>query len=257
AISSAIACTALCLIVYAVGKEPSAFSSTEEKDGIDVIAVQGNVPVGDLPQEELNKYLIRQFDMTRDGIPARPDQNSKREHPVLVVWPEAPFNFRFDEEPDLQRAFGGFASTHGIYLLFNAAASAGANKDYNSVIAIGPSGEQIGRYDKIHLLPFGEYVPYRDYLPLIDRIPALAGDFTPSEKYSLIRMEGTAFGTFICFESVFPDITREMARAGAGVFINIADDAWFGPTPIARQHLAHVAMRAAETGLPLLRVTNT
>src|SRR5262249_7539566 len=62
--------------------------------------------------------------------------------------------------------------------------------------------------------------------------------------------------SFICFESVFPDITREMARSGASAFINIADDAWFGPTPIARQHLAHVVLRAVETGLPLLRATN-
>jgi apolipoprotein N-acyltransferase len=239
-----------CLGIYLIGR---AGKTTPTGEGIDVVAIQGNVPVGEVPLEVLREGFRRHFDMTRENLPPV----ESRTRPVVAVWPEAPFNFEYDRDRDLQRAFGDFTSFHKIYLLFNANTGLNETISYNSVVIVGPEGKHVGQYDKIHLLPFGEYVPFRDVLPLINRIPALAGEFKAGSKYSVIEIEGYKLGTSICFESVFPDITREMARSGASAFINIADDAWFGPTPIARQHLAHVVMRAVETGLPLLRVTNT
>jgi apolipoprotein N-acyltransferase len=243
----------ICLAgVYLAGMETKASAETGDA-ALDVVAIQAVVPVGDVAVEIMQDGLKRHFDMTRDNLPAA----NERKRPVLVVWPETPFGFEIDRDQEWQRVFGDFTRYHQIYLLLNASTGENTKSNYNSVVVFGPAGGNVGQYDKIHLLPFGEYVPLRDYLPFINRIPALAGEFKAGNKYTVLQIEGVTIGTSICFESVFPDISREMARAGASAFINIADDAWFGPTPIARQHLAHVAMRAAETGLPVLRVTNT
>jgi apolipoprotein N-acyltransferase len=248
--------------IYLIGlHETKAIVSADNRseDVIEVLAIQPVAPVG-APINALNDSLSRQFQLTLSALAQLRQQQDGQSHPTLVVWPEGPYNFNFQRNPDLARDFGEFTRKNQIYLMLNADTDNLTDQraaTYNSVVVIGPTGEFVGQYDKIHLLPFGEYVPWRNYLPLIDRIPALAGDYTPAQKYAVIKIEGVTIGAFICFESVFPDIARELARAGAAVFINVADDAWFGPTPILHQHLAHVAMRAAETGLPIMRAANS
>lgn len=227
------------------------------KDGLKVVAVQASAPVS-APVEVLSESLGLQLRLTREGL-AQERSNGIESQPILVIWPEAPYNFRYDLDSGLRKSFGEFAQRQHIYLMFNSETDAGGGIDraHTSVVVVGPNGDKAGQYDKIHLLPFGEYVPMRDYIPFIDRIPSLAGDYIPADKYGLIKVEDIPLGASICFEAVFPDVSREQAKLGAQALINIADDAWFGPTPITRQHLAHAVMRAVETGLPLLRVANT
>lgn len=255
AIVIAIVTLLLPAAIYLIGRSHN--QTAKSSATVDVVSVQACAPVGEVERAELTRSLQLQIDLTRQGV-AEVRKSGLTTHPLIVAWPEAPYNFDYDTNEELRRDLGDFARQLQIYLLLNADTEVTPEGvDYNSVIVIGPTGERIGQYDKIHLLPFGEYVPLRDYVPFIDRVPALAGDYNAGTKYSVIKIEGNTFGTFICFESAFPDVTREMARAGATFFINIADDAWFGPTPIGRQHLAHVVMRSAETGIPIMRVTNT
>lgn len=247
----ALATLLLPLAIYLIGRG-SLVMETRQENGIDVVAVQANAPVGDVPVELLNEALRRQIAMTNACL----DGLSERKRPVLVVWPEAPFNFPIDTDVEIRRSFEEYVRKKHIYLILNANTEKQGGT-HNSVILLGPSGERIGVYDKIQLLPFGEYVPLRGFIPFIDRVPALAGEFKAGNEYSLLSLEGYRIGASICFEAVFPELNAEFARRGANLLINIADDAWFGIAPEARQHLAHSVMRSVETGLLQFRVTNT
>jgi apolipoprotein N-acyltransferase len=113
------------------------------------------------------------------------------------------------------------------------------------------------QYDKIRLLPFGEYVPLPRWLPGVNLVPVMVGDFTPGAQYPLLPLGEARAGIFICFESAFPSIARRFSQEGADVLINISNDGYLGPTPVMRQHLANVVFRAVENNRPVLRVTNT
>jgi apolipoprotein N-acyltransferase len=179
----------------------------------------------------------------------------------LVIWPESPMNFAYDRDEELRRRIAVFTSRNKIYLLMN---SWGFPKDaetfegqYNSALVIGPSGEKVAQYDKIALVPFGEYVPARGWIPFMDRIPALAGDITPGTSFSLGDVAGARLGTSICFEATRPDISRRLRREGASALVQISNELWFGPTAAPRQMLAHATFRAVENNVELIRATNS
>jgi apolipoprotein N-acyltransferase len=142
-------------------------------------------------------------------------------------------------------------------VLFNSLEPAPAGGAYNSAILINEEGRLVGQYDKIRLLPFGEYVPLPRWLPGVNLVPVMVGDFTPGARYPLIPLGQARAGVFICFESAFPSIARKFADEGADVLINITNDGYLGQTPVMRQHLANTVFRATENGRPVLRVTNT
>ena len=115
----------------------------------------------------------------------------------------------------------------------------------------------IAQYDKIRLMPFGEYVPLPPWLPGASLISGIVGEFTPGSNYTLMPVANHRAGVFICIESAYPWIARRLAHDGADVLINISNDGYLGPTAVMRQHLANAIFRAVENGRPLLRVTNT
>jgi len=124
-------------------------------------------------------------------------------------------------------------------------------------VMVNEEGRLVAQYDKIRLLPFGEYVPLPRWLPGVSAIPAMVGDFTPGAQYTLMPLGRASAGVFICFESAFPSISRSFAQAGADVLVNISNDGYLGQTPVMRQHLANTVFRAVENGRPVVRVTNT
>jgi apolipoprotein N-acyltransferase len=120
---------------------------------------------------------------------------------------------------------------------------------------VGPDGAVISRYDKVNLLPFGEFVPW-PLGALTRKISTEAGDFEPGDKVVVSPLGGHKVGTFICYEAVFPRYVRRFAAAGAEVLINISNDSWFGKSQARYQHLRVVRMRAAENRRWILRATN-
>jgi apolipoprotein N-acyltransferase len=128
---------------------------------------------------------------------------------------------------------------------------------YNSAALIAPSGEWAGRYDKVHLVPFGEYVPYRELFAFAGKLTREVGDFSPGAERHPLDLGEFKLGVFICYESIFPDEVREFAAKGAEVFVNISNDSWFGPTGAPGQHLNMVRMRAIENRRWVLRATDT
>lgn len=181
-----------------------------------------------------------------------------RQTPDLIVWPENPTPAYFYHDLRFRRAVEQVAQQHGAYLLFSAVAfrDAGMREPLNSAVLLGPDGAEIARYDKIHLVPFGEYVPAL-FRRVVDKVTREAGDFVPGEKVVVARPGGRGLGTFICYESVFGDGVRRFAAAGAEVLANISNDGWFGKTAARYQHLLIARSRAQENARWLLRATNT
>ncbi len=184
----------------------------------------------------------------------------------LLVWPEAPAPFSF-EDPQFARHASLLAIQFQHPFLAGVIewepapeSSAGAHAalaPYNSAILLDPQGQKVFTYDKIHLVPFGEYEPF----PLIHRVVASVSDevggFRKGSKYSVAHLPGGyTFGAFICYEAIFPNEVRRFAAAGADLFINISNDGWFGRSAAPEQHLRIARVRAVENRRWLLRVTN-
>ena len=177
--------------------------------------------------------------------------------PRLVVWPESPMNFSYSRDPHLQQVIGDFARANHTLILLNSLEPAKNGGDQNSAILVNEKGEMSARYDKIRLMPFGEYVPLPRWLPGASSVRGLVGEFEPGSSYTLMPLGALRAGVFICIEAAHPAIARNFTNEGADVLINISNDGYLGPTPVMRQHLANAVFRAVENDRDLVRVTNT
>ena len=237
-------------VVSSLGAFPEPGSSDPV---IDVIALQPNVPMELVKSpEELNELMERHWSMSTNALKTLPDNSAR-----LVIWPESPMNFTYASDQNFQERLANFTKENHTSLLFNSLEPTLTNGFYNSALLINEEGRLISQYDKIRLMPFGEYVPLPQWLPGASLITGIVGDFTPGEKYTLMPFGNERAGTFICIESAYPWIARRLTSEGADVLINISNDGYLGPTAVMRQHLANVVFRAVENGRPVLRVTNT
>ena len=178
----------------------------------------------------------------------------------LIVWPETAAPFYFQNADELSRGVINVARQTGAWLLFGSPAydrKGGDVSFHNSAYLLAPDGSISGRYDKVHLVPFGEYVPLRRILFFIDKLVVGAGDFKPGNMVAPLPMGGNKIGTLICYEGIFPEISREYRLKGAGLFVNITNDAWYGKTSAPYQHLTMAIFRAIENRTYMLRAANT
>jgi apolipoprotein N-acyltransferase len=219
-----------------------------------VIAIQPNVPM-DLVKstDEMRELAVHHFEMSESALRQLPDTGN----PQLVIWPESPMNFSYGSDNPLRERLATFAKANRTAILLNSQELAPNDGIYNSALLINEEGKLVAQYDKIRLLPFGEYVPLPQWLPGAGLIRGMVGEFTPGTNYPLMPVGKVRAGVFICIESAYPVIARRFAGAGADVLINISNDGYLGPTAVMRQHLANAVFRAVENGRPLLRVTNT
>jgi apolipoprotein N-acyltransferase len=128
---------------------------------------------------------------------------------------------------------------------------------YNSAYLVGPTGKVVGKYDKVHLVPYGEYVPLKRYFPFLGKIVEAVGDFDSGQKGQVLSWGNERIGMLICFEAIFPELARSMVQNGAQLLINITNDAWFGKSSAPYQHLSMVVFRAVENHLVVARAANT
>ena len=175
--------------------------------------------------------------------------------PSILVWPEVPAPFYYDEDPRFRKYADDLARTTGAYLLTGVVAHTPAGAPLNSAVLISPEGGKISRYDKVNLVPFGEFVPW-PFGGITRKISTEAGDFTAGTRVVVSSAGKHRIGTFICYESVFPNFVRRFADGGAEVLFNISNDGWFGHSAARWQHLEIVRMRAAENCRWVLRSTN-
>ncbi len=186
-------------------------------------------------------------------------------HSNLVVWPEAPAPF-FQNDPRFQQSMQQIARTVHAPLIVNGIGSdqlpnQDGWQDHVSAMIYNAGGDEAGRYDKIHLVPFGEYIPFARLLFFAHKLTGKVSAFTPGETRKVFNLEDSSgqshrYGIFICYEAVFADEVRQFARLGAEVLVNISDDGWYGDTSAPWQHLNMTRMRAIENRRWLLRATN-
>jgi len=175
----------------------------------------------------------------------------------LVVWPETAMPLIFDREPYVKQYIGGLPSVTGADLLFGTISRDQEGKFHNSAYVLGPGGREEGIYSKGHLVPFGEYTPLRAWLPFLERLSVQIGEFFPGRNHDPIPSDAGKLGVLICYEGVFPYITRDTVRRGAEVLVNITNDAWYDRTSAPYQHLAFYVFRAIESDRYVLRAANT
>ncbi len=248
-ISTLAAAIALQIGVFA---KPAPFTVTHQ-----AVLLQENVPL--LDQQE---WTPRYFDQTIselvklsvEALPRQPDNN-----PGLIIWPETPAPF-FIADPRLQRWLVAMAQDRNSYLVIGSLGETqeanGRQQLLNSALVMDPHGNIVGRYDKIHLVPFGEYVPFQNLLFFANKLTREVGDFARGSQRKVFDLGGTHAGIFICYESVFPEEVREFTANGAQVLINISDDLWYGETGAPAQHLQMARMRAVENHRWILLATN-
>ena len=180
----------------------------------------------------------------------------------MIVWPESPAGF-YDSDPEFRSAISRLARAANAPVIVG---TIGVDADpsvkrgydlYNSADFIESDGRVAGRYNKMHLVPFGEYVPYKNLFFFAGSLLQDVGLFDAGKHRTIFATGGHTYGTFICYESVFGDEVRQFARMGAEVLVNISDDGWYGDTSAAWEHLNMVRMRAIENHRWVLRATNT
>jgi apolipoprotein N-acyltransferase len=178
-----------------------------------------------------------------------------RRPPAIAVWPEDPSPLYYYQDPAFHDIVDRLAQSAHLYLLFGTVARTPQGAPLNSAVLVSPQGAQVSRYDKVNLVPFGEFVPW-PFGSIANTISTEAGDFVPGRQVVVSPMGSRYIGTFICYESVFPNFVRRFVRDGAEALFTISNDGWFGKSAAREQHLAIVRMRAAENRRWILRAAN-
>ena len=223
-----------------------------------VVALQPNViPDFDRSAAETARLTDEHFDASERALRTLDDSL-----PRIVVWPESPMNFSFARNARFRERASRFAQEHRTSLLFNSLEPAPSDGGYNAAVLVDEQGGLAAQYDKIRLMPFGEYIPLPRLMPGASKVRAVVGEFTPGTRYALIPLGGNASeaplaGVFICLESAYPQIARRFVAEGADVLVEITNDAYQGDSAVLRQHMANAVFRAVETGRTTLRITNT
>jgi apolipoprotein N-acyltransferase len=260
--------TAAAIVVLQAGRliSPPAFPTDHTAR-----LVQQNIPVlqgSDWTKEYFDGTLrdLSVVSLTAPSVNLPGQDPSKRgassAHPDLIVWPESPAPF-YSTDPAFRDVVSNIARESQSWMLMgslgtrNAAESTThATQLFNSGILVSPGGEWGERYNKMHLVPFGEYVPFRRIFSFAGGLTKEVGDFSPGTSRAALQA-ANKLGVFICYESIFPDEIRQLAANGAEVFVNISNDGWYGDSGAYAQHLKQARMRAVENNRWLLRDTNT
>jgi apolipoprotein N-acyltransferase len=229
--------------------------------------VQTNLPT--LAEVPANWDALHSGDMAQlDSISI----GARAQQPGLIVWPEVPAPFSLEQAAFAQRAMRIARESHSDFLFGvidwklvpqpaaggSPTASRGTVRQlpYNSAALLDPAGREEFLYDKMHLVPFSEYVPGRSFFWFAKNLTALAGDFQHGTRFAVGNLPGGRFSVFICYEAVFPNEVRQFVRNGAGLLINISNDGWLGRSAGPAQSLIMARMRAVENRRWLLRDTN-
>jgi len=215
------------------------------------LLVQPNVSESaDWTPESLDRSEQEQLSLTLRGA-----MMQTAHPPSIIVWPEVPEPFYYFDDPHFRAYVDNLARTTRAYLLLGIVAHTPQGAPLNSAVLVSPAGAPVSRYDKVNLVPFGEFVPW-PFRAIVNKISTEAGDFAAGRQPVVSGVDGHKIGTFICYESVFPNFVRQFAADGAEVLFNISNDGWFGNSAARRQHLLVVRMRAAENRRWILRSTN-
>jgi len=213
--------------------------------------LQGNVAEADRWQAQRAAAVFRGYiEMTARAV---------REGATFVVWPESATPYPFGEDLSATSQMRSLAQQLNVPLLIGSdqIVHGAETHYYNAAFMIRPDGSEGGVYRKIHLVPFGEYVPARHLFFFMSRIVEAVSDFSAGDAVEVLPVNNHRVSTAICYEIVYPNLVRQFTRAGSELLTTITNDSWFGPTSAPYQHFAQASMRAIENGRYLVRAANT
>lgn len=214
------------------------------------VATQPNIPADFRPSREENSTLVRQLAM--QTLQSALDPGLPK--PGLLLWPESPAPFYYYQDPDFRAGVTELARLVPAPMLFAGVAYTPSQEPLNSAILLGPDGALQGRYDKVNLVPFGEYIP--NGFGWIQKISSESGDYLPGTEPKVFQTGEHTLAAYICYESAFPHFVRQFADRGAEVLVNLTNDGYFGGAAARHQHLLLARMRAVENARWLLRPAN-
>ncbi len=222
-----------------------------EKD-VAVSVIQGNIPQEKKWDSSETEYILERY--------TRLTKMAALDEPDLIVWPETSFPGFLISDRRMTARILALAKETRTPLLLGANTGKGL-ESFNSAVLISGQGKILDKYDKIHLVPFGEYIPLSARFPILHNlIFGELGEFSAGNEFKVFELKGRAlvkFAALICFEDIFPELARRFVRDGAEFLIVITNDAWYGKSGAAYQHAACSVFRAIETRVPVVRCANT
>jgi len=243
------------LVIIAAAYGYGVFRLSEARPGSSctISVVQGNIEQDRKWEPTFQQEVLAEYEnLSREALSSSP---------FLLVWPETavPFYFGYDT-PNTDNLLQ-FQKEIGSYLLFGSVMVKGRVRERseltNSVILLDREGKKSFTYDKIHLVPFGEYVPLRSILFFVDKLVAGIGDYVPGRQYTRAETASGSFATLVCYEVIFPGLVRKFFISGGDFIVTVTNDAWFGRTAGPYQHFSMAVFRAIENRKPLIRAANT
>jgi len=250
-----------------------------------IAVVQGNIPQQEKWDAAFQQEILERY--------ARLTQEAARRKPQLIIWPETSVPGFVEVDETLATRVQALARSAGVPLVVGApmihptvpapqrGRRAGEVAPFtNSTLLLDSTGTFVARYDKLHLVPFGEFVPFEDVMPWLRTTLPPIGDFVPGHEHTVFHLDGSMpqatsrrseekeslepaawspqpFSVLICFEDIFPNLARQFVRRGARLLATITNDAWFGNTAAAYQHAQASTLRAVELRVPMVRAANT
>ena len=230
-----------CSIIYGHYRMTDIGDNLKEWQTLKVGIVQGNIDQGQKWDPSYREKTVSIYkELSTTGF-----EGTNRVK--LMVWPETATPFFIQSDDRYSPLINNMVREQSLYLLTGSPAYREKDGDYeyyNSAFLFSPEGNETGRYDKVHLVPFGEYVPLKKFLPFVRKMVDGVGDFSPGREIMNLSIPESKFGVLICYEAIFPDLVRKFVNKGAGFLVNITNDAWYGKTSAPFQHLAQSAIRS-------------
>ena len=235
---------------YGVWRQGQPLEQRQEQ--LQVALIQGDIAQGQKWQPQQRQATIDKYiSLSTTASSSNPD---------LLIWPEAATPFFLQDDSKLAVEVKALPRQLNIPLLVGSPAysqaTAGKYQYYNRAYLFAATGEEIGHSDKIHLVPFGEYVPLGKLLAFINKMVVGMGDFSPG-KIQPLPLDGHSLGVLICYEAIFPQLARQYVLGGSDLLVNLTNDAWFGRTSAPYQLLAMTRFRAIENRIWIARAANT
>jgi apolipoprotein N-acyltransferase len=243
---------AVFVLFYGYNRLSETTTAGRDRNSMRVAVIQGDIDQSVKWDPAYQEKTINIYErLTRTTRPFKPN---------LVVWPETALPFFFQGNREMSPRIIRLAVSLGSDLIFGSPAykeEKGVVDYYNRAYALSSNGRVTGFYDKVHLVPFGEYVPLKRILPFVHRLVPAAGDFASGKEITPLRLPDVSAGILICFEAIFPALSREQTKKGAEILVNLTNDAWFGMTSAPHQHLSMAVLRSVENRRPMVRAANT
>jgi apolipoprotein N-acyltransferase len=250
-LAAALVCVAL-FQVYGIKRLDHVRLEMEKAPKIAISVVQGNIEQQfkwdpSIAMATAEKYLAL-------------SQKAAEQGAQFVIWPETALPFYFLRELELSAiVFEGIRQSNVPFLVGSPAVEPyrTGRAFYNRVFLVMPDGRVAGYYDKVHLVPWGEYVPLKKWMPFIGKLTHQVGDYSSGKAGKTLTFDNVKVGVLICYEVIFPDLSRAVAKNGANLLVTVTNDAWFGLSSAPYQHFSMAALRSVETKKALARAANT